>query len=92
MNILIIPEMNIIGVPSLIMVAFLLEKTVDLINCNRNTIEHIPHVGLCLFTDVLLLILKVFMHLRKSYLRITMGQKSLSSVASIYLYIMYFSR
>ena len=30
----------------------LLKKTVGHINCNRNTIKDIPHVGLCLFTDV----------------------------------------
>ena len=31
---------------------FSLKKTVDYINCNRNKKKHIPHAGLCLFTDI----------------------------------------
>ena len=40
-------------------------------------------VGLCLFTNVCLLALKVFTYLRKSYLRSTVGQTRLSCIAII---------
>ena len=48
----------------------------------RNKIKHISHVGLSLFTDICL----------KSYLRSTVGQTRLSSIAIIYLGRFYANR
>ena len=53
--ILIISETNITYFSSLIKHRghfFPLKETVCYINCNRNTIKDIPHIGLCLFPDV----------------------------------------
>ena len=79
---LITPEMNIIsGVISQIMgnltswSLFYIEKD------KKKKIKHISYVGLYLFTDVWLLALKVF---PKYYLRSTVRQTRLSSIAIIY--------
>ena len=79
MIILIIPEMNIIDYHFNLTSWSLFFNEKD----NRNKIEHIPHVGVSLFTDVWLLALKVFRHLHKSYLRYTMGQTRQSSITII---------
>ena len=79
MIILIIPEMNIIDYHFNLTSWSLFFNEKD----NRNKIEHIPHVGLSLFTEVWLLALKVFRYLRKSYLRNTMGQTRQSSMTVI---------
>ena len=85
MIILFIPEMNIIDVFNLNQhhVAFLSLKKVVGLRSDRNTIKHIPHVGLYLFTDVRPLALKVFTYSCKSYLRSTMAQTRLSRIATI---------
>ena len=62
---------------------FSLKKTVGHINYNKNKTKHIPHVGLCSFTGAWLFALKIFTHLRKSYLRSTMGHVKLSNIAII---------
>ena len=57
--------------------------------CNRNNVKHIAHVGLCSFTDVLLLALKVFPYI---YLCITLRQTRLSSITTIYIERSYANR
>ena len=48
-----------------------------------NKIKHIPNAGLCSFTDVWRLALKVFTYLHKSFLCSTMEQTRRSSIAII---------